>query len=129
MCVIQSLCQVLEASVNMGSRVLETQMDSLLTTLHQQVKQLFFSPSFACATHSVALSNLGYFSVCSSYWDFSEMEQDFTDFSCLTHTAPACVDLPNLFIVQYLSSDHLTGSKEKLKKTWVEMMWCLDLSV
>ncbi|KAL0985276.1 hypothetical protein UPYG_G00154880 [Umbra pygmaea] len=33
----KSLCQVLEASVNMGSRVLETQLDSLLTTLHQQV--------------------------------------------------------------------------------------------
>ncbi|MCJ8728677.1 hypothetical protein PDJAM_G00007090 [Pangasius djambal] len=33
----KSLCQVLEASVNMGSRVLETQMDSLLVVLHQQV--------------------------------------------------------------------------------------------
>uniref|UniRef100_A0AAR2JL30 Maestro heat-like repeat family member 1 n=1 Tax=Pygocentrus nattereri TaxID=42514 RepID=A0AAR2JL30_PYGNA len=33
----KSLCQVLDASVNMGSRVLETQMDSLLSTLHQQV--------------------------------------------------------------------------------------------
>ncbi|XP_041708066.1 maestro heat-like repeat-containing protein family member 1 isoform X1 [Coregonus clupeaformis] len=33
----KSLCQVLDASVNMGSRVLETQIDSLLTTLHQQV--------------------------------------------------------------------------------------------
>ncbi|XP_060777885.1 maestro heat-like repeat-containing protein family member 1 isoform X2 [Neoarius graeffei] len=33
----KSLCQVLEASVNMGSRVLETQMDSLLFALHQQV--------------------------------------------------------------------------------------------
>ncbi|KAK2844253.1 hypothetical protein Q5P01_010912 [Channa striata] len=33
----KSLCQVLDASVNMGSRVLETQLDSLLFTLHQQV--------------------------------------------------------------------------------------------
>ncbi|XP_007552540.1 maestro heat-like repeat-containing protein family member 1 isoform X2 [Poecilia formosa] len=33
----KSLCQVLEASVNMGSRVLETQLDGLLLTLHQQV--------------------------------------------------------------------------------------------
>lgn len=34
---VQSLCQVLEASVNMGSRVLETQIDGLLVALHQQV--------------------------------------------------------------------------------------------
>ncbi|XP_053350115.1 maestro heat-like repeat-containing protein family member 1 isoform X1 [Clarias gariepinus] len=33
----KSLCQVLEASVNMGSRVLETQMDNLLVVLHLQV--------------------------------------------------------------------------------------------
>uniref|UniRef100_A0A672GBI7 Maestro heat-like repeat family member 1 n=1 Tax=Salarias fasciatus TaxID=181472 RepID=A0A672GBI7_SALFA len=33
----KSLCQVLEASVNMGSRVLETQLDSLLFALHLQV--------------------------------------------------------------------------------------------
>ncbi|XP_066539071.1 maestro heat-like repeat-containing protein family member 1 isoform X3 [Hoplias malabaricus] len=33
----KSLCQVLDASVNMGSRVLETQMDNLLSVLHQQV--------------------------------------------------------------------------------------------
>ncbi|XP_023669118.2 maestro heat-like repeat-containing protein family member 1 isoform X1 [Paramormyrops kingsleyae] len=33
----KSLCQILEASVNMGSRVLETQIDSLLLTLHQEV--------------------------------------------------------------------------------------------
>ncbi|KAG1947998.1 maestro heat-like repeat-containing protein family member 1 isoform X1 [Pimephales promelas] len=33
----KSLCQVLEASVNMGSRVLETQMDGLLLALHQQI--------------------------------------------------------------------------------------------
>lgn len=33
----QSLCQVLDASVNMGSRVLETQLDNLLIALHQQV--------------------------------------------------------------------------------------------
>ncbi|XP_053484916.1 maestro heat-like repeat-containing protein family member 1 isoform X1 [Ictalurus furcatus] len=33
----KSLCQVLEASVNMGSRVLETQTDNLLVALHQQV--------------------------------------------------------------------------------------------
>ncbi|XP_026149512.1 maestro heat-like repeat-containing protein family member 1 [Mastacembelus armatus] len=33
----KSLCQVLDASVNMGSRVLETQLDSLLLVLHQQV--------------------------------------------------------------------------------------------
>lgn len=34
----QSLCQVIDASVNMGSRVLETQLDSLLVALHQQVR-------------------------------------------------------------------------------------------
>ncbi|XP_062254774.1 maestro heat-like repeat-containing protein family member 1 isoform X1 [Platichthys flesus] len=33
----KSLSQVLDASVNMGSRVLETQLDSLLFALHQQV--------------------------------------------------------------------------------------------
>ncbi|CAN9513935.1 unnamed protein product [Ophioblennius macclurei] len=33
----KSLCQVLEASVNMGSRVLETQLDNLLLPLHFQV--------------------------------------------------------------------------------------------
>ncbi|KAJ3597626.1 hypothetical protein NHX12_001144, partial [Muraenolepis orangiensis] len=33
----KSVCQVLDASVNMGSRVLETQLDSLLSALHQQV--------------------------------------------------------------------------------------------
>ncbi|XP_061676018.1 maestro heat-like repeat-containing protein family member 1 isoform X2 [Syngnathoides biaculeatus] len=33
----KSLCHILDASVNMGSRVLETQLDSLLFTLHQQV--------------------------------------------------------------------------------------------
>lgn len=33
----KSLCQVLDASVNMGSRVLETQVDSLLFALHLQV--------------------------------------------------------------------------------------------
>ncbi|XP_049585249.1 maestro heat-like repeat-containing protein family member 1 isoform X1 [Syngnathus scovelli] len=33
----KSLCHVLDASVNMGSRVLETQLDSLLFALHQQV--------------------------------------------------------------------------------------------
>uniref|UniRef100_A0A3B5BK37 Maestro heat like repeat family member 1 n=1 Tax=Stegastes partitus TaxID=144197 RepID=A0A3B5BK37_9TELE len=31
------LCQVIDASVNMGSRVLETQLESLLFALHQQV--------------------------------------------------------------------------------------------
>lgn len=33
----KSLCQVLDASVNMGSRVLETQLESLLFALHHQV--------------------------------------------------------------------------------------------
>uniref|UniRef100_A0A8D0D6V9 Maestro heat-like repeat family member 1 n=1 Tax=Sander lucioperca TaxID=283035 RepID=A0A8D0D6V9_SANLU len=33
----KSLCQILDASVSMGSRVLETQLDSLLFALHQQV--------------------------------------------------------------------------------------------
>lgn len=37
-CSAQSVCQVLDASVNMGSRVLETQLDSLLSVLHQQVR-------------------------------------------------------------------------------------------
>uniref|UniRef100_A0A1A8JGS9 Maestro heat-like repeat family member 1 n=1 Tax=Nothobranchius kuhntae TaxID=321403 RepID=A0A1A8JGS9_NOTKU len=35
--VSKSLCQVLDASVNMGSRVLETQLEGLLFVLHQQV--------------------------------------------------------------------------------------------
>uniref|UniRef100_A0A8C1X5M4 Maestro heat-like repeat-containing protein family member 1 n=1 Tax=Cyprinus carpio TaxID=7962 RepID=A0A8C1X5M4_CYPCA len=42
--ITKSLCQVLEASVNMGSRVLETQIDGLLLALHQQV-----SVSLACS--------------------------------------------------------------------------------
>ncbi|XP_051999977.1 maestro heat-like repeat-containing protein family member 1 isoform X3 [Xyrauchen texanus] len=33
----KSLCQVMEASVNMSSRVLETQIDGLLLALHQQI--------------------------------------------------------------------------------------------
>ncbi|XP_031432555.1 maestro heat-like repeat-containing protein family member 1 isoform X2 [Clupea harengus] len=33
----KSLCQILDASVSMGSRVLETQLDSLLLALHQQI--------------------------------------------------------------------------------------------
>ncbi|XP_056141693.1 maestro heat-like repeat-containing protein family member 1 [Lampris incognitus] len=33
----KSVCNVLDASVNMGSRVLETQLDGLLSALHQQV--------------------------------------------------------------------------------------------
>ncbi|XP_013858806.1 maestro heat-like repeat-containing protein family member 1 isoform X2 [Austrofundulus limnaeus] len=33
----KSLCQVLDASINMGSRVLETQLEGLLFALHQQV--------------------------------------------------------------------------------------------
>ncbi|XP_061529897.1 maestro heat-like repeat-containing protein family member 1 isoform X2 [Phycodurus eques] len=33
----KSLCHILDASVNMGSRLLETQLDSLLFALHQQV--------------------------------------------------------------------------------------------
>ncbi|KAK1173073.1 maestro heat-like repeat-containing protein family member 1 [Acipenser oxyrinchus oxyrinchus] len=33
----KSLCQVLDASVNMGSRLLETQLDNLLGAMHQQV--------------------------------------------------------------------------------------------
>uniref|UniRef100_A0A9J7ZZU3 Maestro heat-like repeat family member 1 n=1 Tax=Cyprinus carpio carpio TaxID=630221 RepID=A0A9J7ZZU3_CYPCA len=37
----KSLYQVLEASVNMGSRVLETQIDGLLVALHQQVSVSF----------------------------------------------------------------------------------------
>uniref|UniRef100_A0A671QR43 Maestro heat-like repeat-containing protein family member 1 n=1 Tax=Sinocyclocheilus anshuiensis TaxID=1608454 RepID=A0A671QR43_9TELE len=37
----KSLCQILEASVNMGSRVLETQIDGLLVALHQQVSVSF----------------------------------------------------------------------------------------
>uniref|UniRef100_A0A8B9LI79 Maestro heat-like repeat family member 1 n=1 Tax=Astyanax mexicanus TaxID=7994 RepID=A0A8B9LI79_ASTMX len=41
--VSKSLCQVLDASVNMGSRVLETQMDSLLSALHQQCDILYLS--------------------------------------------------------------------------------------
>lgn len=40
---LQSLCQVLDASVSMGSRVLETQLDSLLLALHQQVHQRILS--------------------------------------------------------------------------------------
>ncbi|XP_029694251.1 maestro heat-like repeat-containing protein family member 1 isoform X1 [Takifugu rubripes] len=33
----KSLCQVLDASLSMGSRVLETQLDSLVLALHQQI--------------------------------------------------------------------------------------------
>lgn len=33
----KSLCQILDASVSMGSRVLETQLDGLLVALHQQI--------------------------------------------------------------------------------------------
>uniref|UniRef100_A0A3Q1F5A5 Maestro heat-like repeat family member 1 n=1 Tax=Acanthochromis polyacanthus TaxID=80966 RepID=A0A3Q1F5A5_9TELE len=33
----KSLCQVIDASINMGSRVLETQLENLLFALHQQV--------------------------------------------------------------------------------------------
>lgn len=33
----QSLCQILEASVNIGSRSLDVQLDALLATLLQQV--------------------------------------------------------------------------------------------
>uniref|UniRef100_A0AAQ5XCZ0 Maestro heat-like repeat family member 1 n=1 Tax=Amphiprion ocellaris TaxID=80972 RepID=A0AAQ5XCZ0_AMPOC len=36
----KSLCQVIDASVNMGSRVLETQLESLLFALHQQMVTL-----------------------------------------------------------------------------------------
>uniref|UniRef100_A0A8D0HSA9 Maestro heat like repeat family member 1 n=1 Tax=Sphenodon punctatus TaxID=8508 RepID=A0A8D0HSA9_SPHPU len=35
--VSKSLCQILEASVNIGSRTLDTQLDSLLSTLHPQI--------------------------------------------------------------------------------------------
>lgn len=34
---MQSLCQILEASVNIGSRSLDVQLDALLGTLHPQV--------------------------------------------------------------------------------------------
>ena len=34
----QSLCQILEASVNIGSRSLDVQLDALLGTLHPQVR-------------------------------------------------------------------------------------------
>uniref|UniRef100_A0A8C3XQA8 Maestro heat like repeat family member 1 n=1 Tax=Chelydra serpentina TaxID=8475 RepID=A0A8C3XQA8_CHESE len=36
--VTKSLCQILEASVNVGSRTLDTQLDALLNTLHPQVR-------------------------------------------------------------------------------------------
>uniref|UniRef100_A0A8C0GFS3 Maestro heat like repeat family member 1 n=1 Tax=Chelonoidis abingdonii TaxID=106734 RepID=A0A8C0GFS3_CHEAB len=35
--VTKSLCQILEASVNFGSRTLDTQLDALLSTLHPQI--------------------------------------------------------------------------------------------
>lgn len=35
--VSKSLCQILEASVNFGSRTLDTQLDALLSTLHPQI--------------------------------------------------------------------------------------------
>uniref|UniRef100_A0A8C3SH24 Maestro heat like repeat family member 1 n=1 Tax=Chelydra serpentina TaxID=8475 RepID=A0A8C3SH24_CHESE len=35
--VTKSLCQILEASVNVGSRTLDTQLDALLNTLHPQI--------------------------------------------------------------------------------------------
>ncbi|XP_010785898.1 maestro heat-like repeat-containing protein family member 1 [Notothenia coriiceps] len=47
----KSLCQVLDASVSMSSRVLETQLDSLLFALHQQVKKRVVQVISAMAHH------------------------------------------------------------------------------
>ncbi|XP_047217204.1 maestro heat-like repeat-containing protein family member 1 isoform X3 [Girardinichthys multiradiatus] len=52
----KSLCHVLEASVNMGSRVLETQVDNLLLALHQQVSALVdYSDPPTVKNHNEAL--------------------------------------------------------------------------
>ncbi|KAM4581297.1 maestro heat-like repeat-containing protein family member 1 isoform 1-T1 [Odontesthes bonariensis] len=52
----KSLCQVLDASVNMGSRVLETQLDGLLVALHQQVSaHVDYSDSFTVKNHNEVL--------------------------------------------------------------------------
>uniref|UniRef100_A0A665TFB9 Maestro heat-like repeat family member 1 n=1 Tax=Echeneis naucrates TaxID=173247 RepID=A0A665TFB9_ECHNA len=50
----KSLCQVLDASLSMGSRILETQLDNLLIVLHQQVCSMY--------SHKVILDrNIFYF--------------------------------------------------------------------
>lgn len=53
---VQSLCQILEASVNMGSRVLETQIDGLLLALHQQVCLSLFLYLFSTCEYSLYAS-------------------------------------------------------------------------
>uniref|UniRef100_A0A665T6A7 Maestro heat-like repeat family member 1 n=1 Tax=Echeneis naucrates TaxID=173247 RepID=A0A665T6A7_ECHNA len=50
----KSLCQVLDASLSMGSRILETQLDNLLIVLHQQV--FYFSSSLLLFIFSVFCS-------------------------------------------------------------------------
>ncbi|KAM6910364.1 maestro heat-like repeat-containing protein family member 1 isoform 1-T1 [Xenentodon cancila] len=52
----KSLCQVLDASVNMGSRVLETQLEGLLFVLHQQVSApVDYSDPHTVKNHNEAL--------------------------------------------------------------------------
>ncbi|XP_061572342.1 maestro heat-like repeat-containing protein family member 1 [Cololabis saira] len=52
----KSLCQVLDASVNMGSRVLETQLEGLLFVLHQQVSApVDYSDPHTVRNHNEAL--------------------------------------------------------------------------
>ncbi|XP_048450050.1 maestro heat-like repeat-containing protein family member 1 [Rhincodon typus] len=54
--ITQSLCHVLDAAVDMGSRVLETQIDNLLSILHPQVcTPLDYSNHTAVRNHNEAL--------------------------------------------------------------------------
>ncbi|XP_072423817.1 maestro heat-like repeat-containing protein family member 1 [Chiloscyllium punctatum] len=54
--ITQSLCHVLDAAVEMGSRVLETQIDNLLSILHPQVcTPLDYSNHTAVKNHNEAL--------------------------------------------------------------------------
>ncbi|XP_078392967.1 maestro heat-like repeat-containing protein family member 1, partial [Cetorhinus maximus] len=54
--ITQSLCRVLDAAVDIGSRVLETQIDNLLSTLHPQVcGPLDYSNHMAVKNHNEVL--------------------------------------------------------------------------
>ncbi|XP_051871929.1 maestro heat-like repeat-containing protein family member 1 isoform X2 [Pristis pectinata] len=54
--ITQSLCHVLDSAVEMGSRVLETQIDSLLSTLHPQVcAPLEYTNHMAVKNHNEVL--------------------------------------------------------------------------
>uniref|UniRef100_A0A4W3GQV8 Maestro heat-like repeat-containing protein family member 1 n=1 Tax=Callorhinchus milii TaxID=7868 RepID=A0A4W3GQV8_CALMI len=56
----QSLCHVLDAAVEMGSRVLESQMDGLLNVLHPQV----VCARFLCWVYAELSGSFGVFEAC-----------------------------------------------------------------